>query len=343
MLGLKKPTPVPGRRVVERIPVAGETQPWPDPETRFIGGSWRGPVHFRVQGVEFNIRYLGLHEHRRIGRYPYHMHPYSEFHYTMRGSGTIHVPDRKLDIHCTPGDLVLLPPSLPHATSWSLTGDEEWRVFVADFDLALDLGQIMESAGETVDVAFSPFYEWFFVRENVSARMDGNEREAVDPIIKEMAATLAVPNYGVGADVVAGLIRVVSLFSRHLRRTGKADGEHIAPPLLSKETVLLRARALLEQSEMLDTGCVERIAHTVGMSKSHFIREFKRSYEITPKQYSLYVLMRRATALLTRSDITVKDVAFSLGYDEPSSFTRAFTKYFGLSPSEYQRRTAKEA
>jgi len=290
-----------------------------------------------VQGVEFNVRYLGIHEHAGTGRYPLHNHPHAEFHFTIAGAGTIHVPDRHLNIHCKPGDLVVLPPSLIHATSWKSATDENWRVFVANFDLALDMGQIIEGFGEAVDMTFSPFYEWFFVRDQTTVRLEGGELENVLPIVREIASTITSPQYGIGAEVVAGLIRVISAFSRWIRRTGTADGTHVASTMLSKEMGLLKARALLEQSEMLDAGCVARIARTVGMSESHFIKAFKHAYAITPKQYSLYILMRRAAALLTRTDITVKDAAFSLGYEDPSSFTRAFHNYFGVSPTEFQR------
>jgi len=332
-----KESSVPGSRIVVKVPEDGVERPWPSNTVRYKSRSWSGPVHIRAQGIDFNIRYIGIHEHVEAGRYPLHTHPHCEFLITVDGRGTLYVPDRGVDIHCEPGRLVVLPPSMPHGARWSLRGDETWRMIVVNFDIAVDMGQVLVDSGETVDLAFSPFYEWFFIREQTDMLLEDAERKPVMDILGEISETIQTAQYGVGSDVVAGLLRVVSLFSRGLRRVGLADGTHIAPPMLSKEATLLRARSLMEQGEMLDAGCVARIARTIGMSESHFIREFKRAYGTTPKQYSLNVLMRRAAALMSRTDITVKDAAFSLGYVDPSSFSSAFQKYYGKSPSAFQR------
>ena len=330
--------PFPGGRFVDRVAVGGAEQPWAANTVRHVSRRWLGPVQIGAQGVVFNLRYVGIHEHVGRGSYPLHTHPHSEFLFTLSGKGAIHVPERKAVEICEPGHLVALPPGCRHQSRWAIQKGEPWRMIVVDFDLALDPGQVLVESGETVDLAFSPFYEHFFVRGHSGFRLETAEHAPAMEILNEIARVLSARQYGICADIVAGLLRAISLFSRGLRRAGLADGRHLVPPMLSKEATLLKARALMEQGEMLDTGCVARIAHTIGMSKSHFIREFSRAYGTTPKQYSLDVLMRRAAVLMARTDVIVKEAAFHLGYEDPSSFSRAFHKCFGLSPAEYRRR-----
>ena len=330
--------PFPGGRFVDRVPVDGAEQPWAANTVRHVSRRWLGPVQISAQGVVFNMRYVGIHEHAGTGCYPLHTHPHSEFLFTLSGHGDILAPDRKTAEACGPGHLVAFPPACKHQSRWSVPQGEPWRMIVVDFDIAIDMGQVLVESGETVDLAFSPFYEYFFIRGQSGFPLREEERGPALDILNEIARALSARQYGICADIVAGLLRAISLFSRSLRKAGRADGRHLAPPMLSKEATLLKARALMEQGEMLDSGCVDRIARTIGMSKSHFIREFRQAYGTTPKQYSLDVLMRRAATLMSRTDVFVKEAAFHLGYEDPSSFSRAFQQYHGMSPADYRRR-----
>ena len=41
--------------------------------------------------------------------------------------------------------------------------------------------------------------------------------------------------------------------------------------------------------------------------------------------------------LLAEPRLTLTDIAFALGFSEHSAFTRAFTRWFGMSPAQYRR------
>jgi AraC-like DNA-binding protein len=336
--------PFPGGRIVDRMAVDGVLQPWVSDSVRYVSRRWLGPVHIRAQGIEFPIRYVGVHEHIKSGRYPLHTHPHSEFLFTLSGHGTISLPHRKSVEVCKPGHVLAMPPGCAHQSSWCiLPGDQPWRVLVANFDLIIDLAQVLVEQGDTVDLAFAPFYEWFFVREGEGIKMEGEGRDAVMAIMNEIAQSLMTRQYGVCSEIVAGLIRAIALFSRHIKQSGLADGTHVSPVMISKEAALLKARSLMEHSGFFEAGCVARVARTIGMSEAHFVREFKRYYGTTPKQYSLDVLMRRGAVLMSRTDIKVKDACFQLGFSDPTIFSRTFTRYHGVTPKEYHRRACSSS
>ena len=328
--------PFPGGRFVNRVSVNGTEQPWAPASVRHVSRRWLGPVQISTQGIVFYIRYVGIHEHRQSGFYPLHTHPHSEFIFTLSGKGTIHVPERNSVELCQPGHLVAMPPSCAHQPRWSIENHRIWRTIVVDFDIAIDVGQSLVDSDETVDMAFSPFYEYFFIRNNSGFRLPKAERIAAMTHLNEITRSLSTRQYGVCSDIVAGLLQAISLFSRSLRKAGLADGRSLTSPMLSKEATMLKARALMEQGEMLDAGCVDRIARTIGMSAAHFTREFCRVFGTTPKQYSQNVLMRRAAAMMARSDISIKEASFHFGYESPTSFSRAFVAYHGMSPADYR-------
>lgn len=75
-----------------------------------------------------------------------------------------------------------------------------------------------------------------------------------------------------------------------------------------------------------------------GWSKFHFIREFAKEVGMTPYQYVFDQKMKLASSKLKNTYQTVKEIAFDLGYTSNSSFTNAFVKHSGLSPSSFRKK-----
>lgn len=327
---------------MDRLPVDGQIQEWPSNTVRYIARRWRGPVHIDAEGVAFSLRYVAEHEHVQQGRYPMHIHPYAELLITLEGGGQILDPAQGRRLDCRPGTIVLMPARRAHQSNWNLRCGA-WRLLVVDFDIGVEPGRLPMEAGEQVDLAFAPFYEWFFVREEPLLQLSTKRKPALRRLATEIITALAPSDYGVCTEVVTGVLRLIALLSRDLKSRDLADGRHIVAPLFSKETALLKARTLMEHRGMFDPGCVQRIARTVGMSESHFIRAFRAAFGLTPKKYSQQVLMRRACGLLAGTDLPVRAVADQLGYEDAATFSRAFKDWVRVSPEAYRRHSATRA
>lgn len=328
------PQPVPGSRIVDRVPVCGTLEPWPSQTVRCIHSSWRGPLRMQVEGVESHLRYVALHAHRGTGRYPLHQHPYAEILLTVEGAGTVEQAGSE-PISCRPGTLLVFPPRTPHAAVWAMRRDA-WTLLAMDFDLALDFARLPLDAGPPVDPAFSPFYEWFFVRRKPSLHLRGAAWRQASELVKELRSCLAQADYGSGPQMLAGLLRLVVLVSRELRERGLANGRHIVPPTHSPETAMLSARTQLENRVVFDPGAIGRLARATGYSAAHFVRAFRAAFGVTPKHYAQTLLMRRACGLLQGTDLPVRGVADRLGYADASTFSRAFRRFVGTSPESFR-------
>ena len=78
---------------------------------------------------------------------------------------------------------------------------------------------------------------------------------------------------------------------------------------------------------------IEEIAERACVSAFHFQRIFNVLCGFTVGEYIRNRRLSLATQDLSKSDAKVIDVAVKYGYDSPDSFTRAFTKFHGISPS----------
>jgi AraC family transcriptional regulator len=78
-------------------------------------------------------------------------------------------------------------------------------------------------------------------------------------------------------------------------------------------------------------------AQLVRLSPHYFCRAFKQSFGIPPHRYHTTRRIERAKVLLAKRAISVTDIGLRVGFSETSSFTTAFRKATGLTPSGYHR------
>jgi AraC-like DNA-binding protein len=79
------------------------------------------------------------------------------------------------------------------------------------------------------------------------------------------------------------------------------------------------------------------LARLARLSPYHFSRAFKQSFGVPPHRYHTNRRVERAKALLERHALSVTEIGQTLGFSETSSFTAAFRKTTGLTPSRYHR------
>lgn len=81
---------------------------------------------------------------------------------------------------------------------------------------------------------------------------------------------------------------------------------------------------------------LEDVASHIGLSPSYFRHKFKEIRGVSFRHFQMQVRMREASRLLLDPQLSIADVAASLGYDNASQFARAFRKYMGATPREYR-------
>lgn len=80
------------------------------------------------------------------------------------------------------------------------------------------------------------------------------------------------------------------------------------------------------------------LANLMAVSERTLSRKIKDLTGETPKAFIDRIRIAQACTLLTTSNKTIKDIAYSLGYSDDSVFRRLFKKRMKVSPSSYQQR-----
>jgi transcriptional regulator GlxA family with amidase domain len=83
---------------------------------------------------------------------------------------------------------------------------------------------------------------------------------------------------------------------------------------------------------------ISTLAAMACVSPSHFFALFKRRTGCAPMDYFTRLRMERACLLLDTTNRSVKEVAATLGYEDPFYFSRVFKSVNQLAPTDYRQR-----
>lgn len=110
---------------------------------------------------------------------------------------------------------------------------------------------------------------------------------------------------------------------------------------LSEADKQFLSRLLTIVNAQIDEGNVnvDNIAAELCMSTSQFRRRLITLTNVTPQVYIINIRMQKARHLLDNSpEMNIAEIALRCGYDEKANFTRAFKKFYGMTPSDYLKK-----
>jgi AraC-like DNA-binding protein len=101
------------------------------------------------------------------------------------------------------------------------------------------------------------------------------------------------------------------------------------------DTALSRVRLAIQwiRNNFRDQLRVDSLAEMAAMSTSAFHRHFKAATAMSPLQFQKQIRLLQARMLLIAGAPTASSVAFDVGYESASQFSREYARFFGLPPA----------
>lgn len=72
------------------------------------------------------------------------------------------------------------------------------------------------------------------------------------------------------------------------------------------------------------------------MTREYILKKFKEDYRLGIYEYATRVRMETAKKMLDSSGLRIQEISDRVGFKDSNYFSKAFKKYYGLSPREYR-------
>jgi AraC-like DNA-binding protein len=255
---------------------------------------------------------------------PWHYHPEFELTLIIKSFGQRQVGDSIENF--SPGDLILVGSNLPHV--WK--NDETFFV-----------GQDGNKA-QAIVVKFLPDFAGpeFFKRHEMAAishllfeiapmgvKLFGNLKMKVSEIMHNLLQMDDTERF-------IWLLYILNLISKSSEYELLASlSYHNEKPANTHRINKILDYIMEHYQEELT---LEKVAEQIGMNKNAFCRFYKRATRKSLFTTLNEVRVAKACQLLSETDMNVLQICFACGYNNISSFNKAFKKYKGMSPIRYR-------
>ncbi|GAB4056414.1 two-component regulator propeller domain-containing protein [Spirosoma litoris] len=144
---------------------------------------------------------------------------------------------------------------------------------------------------------------------------------------------------------VANLIqqreRLYRWFSQQEESAANSTTSKTSPALpLADQKFLDRLSAIVDQHLSDPAFNVEAFAEAANLSRTQLNRKLKAISDTSPTNFIREMRLAKAAELLLEGDESVTQIAYAVGFDNPSYFTKLFQEHYHTLPSQYGRTTS---
>ena len=259
----------------------------------------------------FRLFHLRTQGHEKV---EYHYHEFCKLLFLISGSGGYVVDGQRYLLQ--PGDVVLVGSRSVHCPE--LDGEKPYERVIVYIS-----PEFLQQQG----AADCDLLEIFSGNRTHVLRLKEHARQKLFKQVSRLEEALSGEEYGRTLLSTAALLRLLVLLGR-FQRQEEVQQPHTVTP--QKGLVLKLMRYIDEHlSEDLD---IDRLAEQFYVSKYHMMRLFRQETGFTVHSYLLRRRLLHARGLI-EGGMRATEASAQAGFHSYSSFTRAYGKYYGTTPT----------
>lgn len=181
-----------------------------------------------------------------------------------------------------------------------------------------------------------PIFDLWHARELLKGDRPVRHLEPIDYWMDRMEAVVGPPDC-TGSHQLQRVCRLLELLA------DIADYERDRATGAQGRAWLQEAYRLMEQIDLRDPGNFGAVLTPLQLSYAGFRKHFTRLAGRSPRQYLAQLQVRRVSALLTTTDLKLRQIAEQCGFTDEFHLSKRFKQLVGITPREYRRRLPPRA
>ncbi len=272
-------------------------------------------------GLELELHFMPKFFHENgCGSMPPHVHEFYQILWSRRGSGSHRIDF--VDYPITDNTLFFIAPGQIHA----FDGNEDCSGVIILFNASF---LVDEQTSESIFLKYNVFNAYDSLPYyNVSA----DEAERLMLLVNEMNREYALTGAFAHKDYMQYLLR---LFLIRVQRSGE---RHNIPKLYVQSVAnrtFVRFRQLLEQN-FRRVHTVKEYADLLHVSSRTLTKYVDESAHSSPLRIINDRIVLEAKRQLQHTALSVKQISYELGFEDPSYFVKFFKRITGRMPSDFR-------
>lgn len=263
---------------------------------------------------DFQLRYISISKYEGDWQSLPHTHQFSELFYVLSGEGAFYIEDDKIPVKAD--DLMIINPHVEHTEKTLPNDPMEYIVFGVE---GLAFSFIDPDQDNTKGYSFYSY---------------GSDKNQFINFAQLMMREFHDKKPGF-EKVCHGLLQVLLVYiSRKQNLSVISDSSF----QLSKECALAKRYIDANYAKNITLDSLAEITH---INKFYLAHSFTECIGQSPINYLTDRRLEACKELLTSSNLSVAQVASSVGFSSQSYFSQIFRKKTGMTPRQYRNRYAK--
>jgi len=107
-------------------------------------------------------------------------------------------------------------------------------------------------------------------------------------------------------------------------------------------TFLENAEVVIEKNLTIADLNMDFFSCKLNMSKSSLYRRIKSLTQLPPNVFIKNIRLKHAYQLLNDQNLSISEIAYTVGFSDPKYFTACFKIAYGITPSEYLKKLMED-